>query len=67
MTSTRIIFSRPRKAAEPPPSLMPMEPVVLGEDGRWSVGWDDTDGFPSRLFAVAVWRQHNAGPWATRQ
>jgi hypothetical protein len=61
MNAIRTIRFRPRKPAEPPPALVPHEPIVQDETtGMWSVWNDDAPGFPSYAFATAVWlqRQH---------
>ena len=40
---THFVRFRPRRRAEPPPSLMqPMEPIVWNETGGWSVTMSKT-------------------------
>jgi hypothetical protein len=51
----RIRFSPPRKIAERLPSgAYPVDQIIKHEDGWWSV-WHDTERFPTRGFAQAVW------------
>jgi hypothetical protein len=57
MTLARTIRMRPRKPAEPPPSLMQPADIHQRDDGMFQLGiGDDSPGpFESRAFAVDVW------------